>query len=51
MVTVGVILLLLGFLLGIPVLWTVGMILFVVGIVLWILGSIGHEIGGHRHYY
>ncbi len=51
MVTIGVVLLLLGFLLGVPILWTLGMILFVVGIVLWILGSIGHEIGGHRHYY
>ena len=51
MVTLGVVLLLLGFLLGIPILWTLGMILLVVGIVLWVLGSIGREIGGRRHYY
>jgi hypothetical protein len=51
MITFGVVLLLLGFLLGIPILWTLGMILLVVGIVLWILGSIGREVGGRRHYY
>jgi hypothetical protein len=51
MITFGVVLLLLGFLLGIPILWTLGMILLVVGIVLWILGSIGRQVGGRRHYY
>lgn len=51
MITLGVVLLLLGFLLGIPILWTLGMILLVVGIVLWILGAAGREIGGRRHYY
>jgi membrane protein required for beta-lactamase induction len=50
-ITLGVVLLLLGFLLGIPILWTLGVILLVVGIVLWILGSVGREIGGRRHYY
>jgi hypothetical protein len=50
-ITLGVVLLLLGFLLGIPILWTLGMILLVVGIVLWILGAAGREIGGRRHYY
>jgi hypothetical protein len=51
MVTLGVVLLLIGFLLGVPVLWTIGMLLFVVGAVLWILGAAGREIGGRRHYY
>ena len=51
MITLGVVLLLLGFLLGIPILWSLGMILLVIGIVLWILGSVGREIGGRRHYY
>jgi hypothetical protein len=50
-ITLGVVLLLLGFLFGIPILWSLGMILLVVGIVLWILGSVGREIGGRRHYY
>ena len=51
MITFGVVLLLIGFLLGIPILWTIGMILLIVGIVLWILGSVGREVGGRRHYY
>lgn len=51
MITLGVVLLLLGFLLGIPILWTLGVILLVIGVVLWIMGSVGREIGGRRHYY
>jgi hypothetical protein len=50
-ITLGVVLLLLGFLFGIPILWSLGMILLVVGVVLWILGAAGREIGGRRHYY
>ncbi|MGW7331660.1 DUF6131 family protein [Streptomyces sp. NPDC054840] len=51
MILVGLILLLVGFLTGISVLWTIGIILLVVGAVLWILGSVGHAVGGRRHYY
>jgi hypothetical protein len=51
MITLGVVLLLIGFLLGVPVLWTIGMVLVVVGAVLWILGAAGREVGGRRHYY
>ena len=51
MITFGVVLLILGFLLGVPILWTIGVILLVVGVVLWILGSLDHAIGGRRHYY
>jgi type IV secretory pathway VirB3-like protein len=51
MITLGLILLLIGFLTGIAVLWSLGFIILVVGLVLWLLGSIGHEIGGRRHYY
>ncbi|HWD94995.1 MAG TPA: DUF6131 family protein [Acidimicrobiales bacterium] len=51
MVIFGVVLLIIGFLLGVPILWTIGMILLVIGVVLWVFGAIGHEIGGRRHYY
>ncbi|MGC2174603.1 MAG: hypothetical protein WA614_03965 [Acidimicrobiales bacterium] len=51
MLTFGVILMLIGFLLGIPFLWTIGVVLAVVGAVLWILGAAGREVGGRRHYY
>ncbi|MFG2486224.1 MULTISPECIES: DUF6131 family protein [Streptomyces] len=51
MIVVGLILLIVGFLTGISILWTIGIILLVVGAVLWILGSVGHAVGGRRHYY
>jgi hypothetical protein len=51
MIAVGVILMLLGFLFGIPLLWTVGIVLLVVGAILLIMGSTGRAVGGRRHYY
>jgi hypothetical protein len=51
MITLGLVLLLIGFLLGVPILWTIGVVLAVIGAVLWILGAAGREIGGRRHYY
>lgn len=51
MILCGLILLVIGFLTGIAVVWTIGMILLVVGLVLWLLGAIGHAVGGRRHYY
>ena len=51
MIVLGVILLIVGYLLAVPILWTIGIILVVVGLALWILGSLGHAIGGRRHYY
>ncbi|WP_438484012.1 DUF6131 family protein [Streptomyces sp. S186] len=51
MVVLGIILLIIGFLTGIGFLWTIGIILLVVGAVLWLLGSLGHAVGGRRHYW
>ena len=51
MISLGVILLILGFVLKISILWSVGVILVVVGAALWILGSLGHAVGGRTHYY
>lgn len=51
MIILGVILILLGALLGIPVLYTIGIILAIVGLVLWILGAAGRGVGGRAHYY
>ncbi|MGB3411916.1 MAG: DUF6131 family protein [Microthrixaceae bacterium] len=51
MITLGVILLIIGFLASIPVLWTLGIILLVVGGVLALMGGLGREVGGRRHYY
>ena len=51
MITFGIILMIIGFVAGIPFLWTVGGILLVIGLVLLVLGSLGHAVGGRRHYY
>jgi hypothetical protein len=51
MITLGIILMIIGFIVGIPFLWTVGVILLVIGLVLFVLGSLGHAVGGRRHYY
>jgi hypothetical protein len=51
MIILGLILLVLGLLLGVPILWTIGLILIVVGAVLWLLGSSGRTVGGRRHYW
>ncbi len=51
MIIFGLILLLIGFLAGIQVLWTIGVVVLVIGLALWILGSLGHAVGGRRHYF
>ena len=51
MIVIGIILLLLGFLLSIPILWTLGIIVLVIGLVLLLLGSLGHAVGPRRHYW
>jgi hypothetical protein len=51
MITVGIICLVLGFLLGVPFLWAVGMILLIIGLILFVLGSMGRAVGGRRHYW
>jgi VIT1/CCC1 family predicted Fe2+/Mn2+ transporter len=50
-IILGAILMILGFVFGIPVLWTVGIVLLVVGLVLMLLGRGGRQIGGRAHYY
>jgi hypothetical protein len=51
MIILGLVLLLLGILLSIPILTTLGIILLVVGVVLMLLGNAGRAVGGRRHYY
>jgi len=51
MITLGVILLIIGFIAKIAVLWTIGIILVVIGLVLAALGMMGRAIGGRAHYY
>lgn len=51
MVVLGVVLLILGFVFGIPLLWTLGIVALVIGAVLWIMGSVGRPVGGRRYWY
>lgn len=51
MIILGIILLILGALLDISILWTIGIILVVVGAILWILGATGRAVGGRKHYF
>jgi hypothetical protein len=51
MITLGIILLIIGFIAKIAILWSIGILLVLVGLVLAALGMMGRAIGGRRHYY
>ena len=51
MIILGVVLLILGFIFGVPILWTVGIILAVIGVVLYVAGSRGRQIGPRKRYW
>ncbi len=51
MIVLGVILLILGAVLGVGILYTIGIILIVVGAILWILGAIGRPVYGRRYWW
>ena len=51
MIILGLILLIIGFVVKIAILWTIGIIVLIVGLILALLGAIGRGIGGRRHYY
>jgi hypothetical protein len=50
-IVLGLILLILGLLLDVGILYTIGIVLIVVGAVLWILGAMNRSVGGRRHYW
>jgi hypothetical protein len=50
-IVLGLVLLVVGFLLHISILWTLGIILLVIGAILAILGGTGRMVGGRRHWY
>ena len=51
MIVFGLILLIIGFVLAVKIFWSIGMIVLLVGLVLWALGTMGHAVGGRRHYF
>ena len=51
MIILGILLLIIGFVAGIAILWTLGIVVVIVGVVLALLGMAGHAVGGRRHYF
>jgi 1,4-dihydroxy-2-naphthoate octaprenyltransferase len=51
MIAIGIVLLIIGFLTGIAILWTIGIIVLVIGLIAMLLGMTGHAVGGRRHYW
>jgi hypothetical protein len=51
MIILGLILLILGAVLNVGILWTIGIILVIVGVILWILGAVGRPVAGRRYYW
>ncbi len=51
MIVLGLVLLIIGVLIKISILYTIGIILLVVGVALMLASTLGHAVGGRRHYY
>jgi len=51
MIALGIILLIIGFVAKIAIVWTIGIVVLVLGLIAVLLGSIGHPVGGRRHYW
>ena len=49
-IVLGVVLLVLGLLFGVPVLWTIGLVVALLGLVLLVVGA-SHPVGGRRFWY
>jgi hypothetical protein len=51
MIVIGLVLLLLGLVLAIPILTTAGVIVLIIGLVLMLLGRSGRPVRGRAHYW
>ena len=51
MIVLGVILLILGWVLGISILWTIGIIVLIIGVVFFVLGQLDDGVGGRKYWY
>jgi hypothetical protein len=51
MIILGILLLVIGFVTGIAILWTIGIVVVIIGVILALLGMAGHAVGGRRHYF
>ena len=48
MIVLGIILLVIGYVVPLPILITIGWILVVIGVILWILGAAGRPVAGRK---
>lgn len=51
MILLGILLLLVGWLTGIGILYTLGVIVLVIGVVLLVAAQLGHPVGGRSRWY
>lgn len=51
MITLGIVLLIVGYLTGVQIIWVIGIVAVVLGAVLAIAGRTGHAIGGRSHWF
>jgi hypothetical protein len=51
MISLGILLLILGWILGIGILSSIGGLLLVVGLILAVLGTVGRAVGPRPHYW
>lgn len=51
MIVIGLVLLLIGYLVGISILYTIGVIFLVIGLILLLIGATGTTIGPSRYYW
>jgi hypothetical protein len=51
MIILGLVLLIIGFVVKIAIVWTIGVVVLALGLILFLLGALGRGIGGRRHYW
>ncbi len=51
MFILGIILIIIGAVLNIPIIYSIGVILAIIGAILWVLGTMGRAVGGRNHYW
>ncbi len=51
MIVIGLVMLILGYVLPIPALATIGWILLLIGLALFAIGATGHPVGGRRYWW
>ena len=51
MIALGLILLIVGYLVHISILWTIGIIVLIIGLAFLVLGQMGRAVGGRKYWY